>query len=94
MTENPADLYCWVFCRPGRSWGGFIFSWPLLAPLFLFPILIHFIHNRAVEITVARSEGCFAKQFDKDGNPSEILIRAKEERLQNCHLLQELAGMR
>ena len=26
--------------------------------------------------------------------PSKIMIRAKEERLQNWHLLQELAGMR
>ena len=45
-------------------------------------------------ITFARSEGRFAKQFDKDGNPSELLLKTKEGRLRNWHLLQELAGMR
>ncbi len=45
-------------------------------------------------ITFARTEGRFAKQFDKDGNPSEILLATNEERLRNWHLLQELAGMR
>jgi hypothetical protein len=28
-----------------------------------------------------------------DGNPSETLIRAKQERLDNWHTLQELAGI-
>jgi len=37
--------------------------------------------------------GRFAKHFDKDGNPSETLIRAKQERLDNWHTLQELAGI-
>ena len=45
-------------------------------------------------ITFARTEGRFAKQFDNDGNPSELLLRTNEERLRNWHLLQELAGMR
>jgi pyruvate/2-oxoacid:ferredoxin oxidoreductase beta subunit/NAD-dependent dihydropyrimidine dehydrogenase PreA subunit len=45
-------------------------------------------------IDFARSEGRFAKHFDKDGNPSETLAWAKQERLENWHLLQELAGVR
>ena len=45
-------------------------------------------------ITFARSEGRFAKHFDKDGNPSPTLLATREERLENWHLLQELAGIR
>jgi pyruvate/2-oxoacid:ferredoxin oxidoreductase beta subunit/NAD-dependent dihydropyrimidine dehydrogenase PreA subunit len=45
-------------------------------------------------IDFARSEGRFSKHFDKDGNPSETLLRANAERLENWHLLQELAGIR
>ncbi len=45
-------------------------------------------------IDFARSEGRFAKHFDKDGNPSETLQWAKQERLENWHVLQELAGLR
>jgi pyruvate ferredoxin oxidoreductase beta subunit len=45
-------------------------------------------------IDFARSEGRFAKHFDKDGNASELLKWATEERLENWHLLQELAGLR
>src|SRR2546421_773550 len=45
-------------------------------------------------ITFARSEGRFAKHFDKDGNPSATLIAARQERLENWHILQELAGLR
>jgi len=45
-------------------------------------------------IDFARSEGRFAKHFDKDGNPSETLLLAKQDRLENWHLLQELAGLR
>lgn len=44
--------------------------------------------------TFARSEGRFARQFDKDGNPSETLQAAQADRLANWHLLQELAGLR
>lgn len=45
-------------------------------------------------IDFARSEGRFGKHFDKDGNPSELLLEAKQDRLENWHLLQELAGLR
>ena len=45
-------------------------------------------------IDFARSEGRFAKHFDKDGNPSPLLLNAKQDRLENWHLLQELAGIR
>ncbi len=43
-------------------------------------------------IDFCRSEGRFAKHFDKEGNPSETLLRAKQERLENWKQLQELAG--
>jgi len=43
-------------------------------------------------IDFARSEGRFGKHFDKEGNPSETLLRAREDRLENWRLLQELAG--
>ncbi len=45
-------------------------------------------------IDFARSEGRFSKQFDREGNPSETLLRANEDRLDNWHVLQELAGLR
>ncbi len=45
-------------------------------------------------IDFARSEGRFSKHFDKDGNPSALLEYAKQDRLENWHLLQELAGLR
>lgn len=45
-------------------------------------------------IDFCRSEGRFAKHFDKDGNPSETLLRARQDRLENWHLLQDLAGVR
>jgi pyruvate/2-oxoacid:ferredoxin oxidoreductase beta subunit/NAD-dependent dihydropyrimidine dehydrogenase PreA subunit len=45
-------------------------------------------------VTFARTEGRFAKQFDKDGRPSETLLCAQADRLQNWRLLQELAGLR
>ncbi|MDB5310588.1 MAG: thiamine pyrophosphate TPP-binding protein [Gemmataceae bacterium] len=45
-------------------------------------------------IDFARSEGRFSKHFDKDGNPSETLLAAKLDRLENWRLLQELAGLR
>ena len=43
-------------------------------------------------IDFARSEGRFSKQFDKDGKPSDVLLRAKQDRVENWRLLQELAG--
>ncbi len=45
-------------------------------------------------ITFARSEGRFSKHFDKDGNPSEEMLAARQDRLDNWNLLQELAGLR
>jgi hypothetical protein len=42
---------------------------------------------------VARTVSRFAKHFDKDGNPSETLLRAKQERPDNWHTVQELAGI-
>jgi pyruvate ferredoxin oxidoreductase beta subunit len=45
-------------------------------------------------IDFARSEGRFSKHFDRNGNPSETLLRARQDRLENWYLLQELAGLR
>lgn len=45
-------------------------------------------------VTFARSEGRFAKQFDKEGNPSDVLMASQADRLSNWHLLQEMAGLR
>ena len=47
---------------------------------------IDFIH-------FARTEGRFAKQFDEDGTPSETLLAAQEDRLENWNMLQEMAGI-
>lgn len=44
-------------------------------------------------IDFCRSEGRFAKHFDKEGNPSETLLRSQQDRLENWRLLQELAGI-
>jgi len=44
-------------------------------------------------IDFCRSEGRFAKHFDKEGNPSDTLLRAKQDRLENWRQLQELAGI-
>jgi pyruvate ferredoxin oxidoreductase beta subunit len=45
-------------------------------------------------IDFARSEGRFSKHFDKEGNPSPTLLYAKQDRLENWHVLQDLAGLR
>jgi pyruvate/2-oxoacid:ferredoxin oxidoreductase beta subunit/Pyruvate/2-oxoacid:ferredoxin oxidoreductase delta subunit len=45
-------------------------------------------------VAFARPEGRFAKHFDRDGRPSPELLKAQDDRLQNWHLLQELAGLR
>ncbi|MEK6239149.1 MAG: hypothetical protein N2C14_30905, partial [Planctomycetales bacterium] len=45
-------------------------------------------------IDFCRSEGRFAKHFDREGNPSDLLAFAKQDRLENWRLLQELAGLR
>ncbi len=56
-----------------------------------------YIHPKTGEpidfVYFARSEGRFAKHFDKDGNPSPTLLSTQQERLENWHLLQELAGI-
>ncbi len=44
-------------------------------------------------IDFARSEGRFVKHFDKQGNPSELLLKTNQDRLENWRLLQELAGL-
>src|SRR6185436_11527473 len=44
-------------------------------------------------IDFCRSEGRFSKHFDKEGNPSEMLLKANQERLENWKVLQELAGV-
>lgn len=43
-------------------------------------------------VDFARTEGRFAKHFDKEGNPSESLLKAQDDRLRNWKLLKELAG--
>ena len=45
-------------------------------------------------IKFARSEGRFAKHFDAEGNPSAMLLESRQDRLENWHVLQELAGLR
>ncbi len=44
-------------------------------------------------IDFCRSEGRFGKHFDKEGNPSLTLLAARQDRLENWKLLQELAGL-
>jgi len=44
-------------------------------------------------ISFARTEGRFAKHFDKEGNPSPEMLAARDDRLENWRLLQELAGL-
>ena len=45
-------------------------------------------------IAFAKSEGRFARHFDKEGKADEFLKYAQEDRLYNWHRLQELAGLR
>jgi len=44
-------------------------------------------------ISFARTEGRFRRHFDDEGNPSEALLTAQDERLENWRMLQELAGL-
>ena len=44
-------------------------------------------------IDFCRSEGRFGKHFDRDGNPSETLLKSRDDRLENWQQLQELAGI-
>jgi pyruvate ferredoxin oxidoreductase beta subunit len=41
----------------------------------------------------AKTEGRFSKHFDKDGKPSDELMLAQKDRLDNWRLLQDLAGI-
>jgi len=58
----------------------------------------YFVHPKTGEkfdfVHWARTEGRFSKQFDKEGNPSELIVAAGESRLRFWHQLQELAGLR
>jgi len=42
----------------------------------------------------ARSEGRFARHFDRDGAPDATLLAGQDDRLANWRLLQQLAGIR
>lgn len=44
-------------------------------------------------VDFARGEGRFGAHFDKQGNPSSVILGAKEERLGNWRMLQDLAGL-
>jgi hypothetical protein len=45
-------------------------------------------------LTWARTEGRFAKHFDKQGMPTtKSILAAQDDRLANWRLLQELAGI-
>lgn len=44
-------------------------------------------------LSFAQTEGRFSKHFDAEGNASETLLRSQQDRLENWHLLQELAGV-
>ena len=46
----------------------------------------------AVDPAAVKSED--GKYFDKEGNPSATLMSAREDRLENWRLLQELAGIK
>jgi hypothetical protein len=39
------------------------------------------------------TEGRFRKQFDKEGTPSEILLRSEDDRLAFWNRLQDMAGI-
>ncbi|MEZ4709534.1 MAG: thiamine pyrophosphate-dependent enzyme [Caldilineaceae bacterium] len=44
-------------------------------------------------IDFARGEGRFGAHFDKQGNPSQVIMAAEADRLANWHMLQDLAGL-
>jgi pyruvate/2-oxoacid:ferredoxin oxidoreductase beta subunit/Pyruvate/2-oxoacid:ferredoxin oxidoreductase delta subunit len=58
----------------------------------------YFVHPKTGEafdfVHWARTEGRFAKHFDRDGRPSAELQRSADDRLQVWRQLQELAGLR
>ncbi len=45
-------------------------------------------------VAFAQTEGRFARHFSSDGTPDEFMFRAQQDRLENWHRLQELAGLR
>jgi pyruvate/2-oxoacid:ferredoxin oxidoreductase beta subunit len=45
-------------------------------------------------VDFAKTQGRFAKHFDVEGCPSEMVARAEADRLDNWRRLQELAGLR
>ena len=45
-------------------------------------------------VVFARTEARFAKQFTTDGKAAEALLTTQQDRLENWHTLQELAGIR
>ncbi|MBF0138288.1 MAG: thiamine pyrophosphate-dependent enzyme [Magnetococcus sp. DMHC-1] len=51
------------------------------------------VEERVDFLSFAKTEGRFVKHFDKDGKPSEVLLRSMEDRLANWRRLQELAGI-
>jgi pyruvate/2-oxoacid:ferredoxin oxidoreductase beta subunit/NAD-dependent dihydropyrimidine dehydrogenase PreA subunit len=57
-----------------------------------------YIHPKTGEpvdfVYFARTEGRFAKHFDKEGNPSAALLATQQERLENWRMLQDLAGVK
>ncbi len=57
-----------------------------------------YVHPKTKEpvdfVYFARTEGRFAKHFDKEGNPSEVLLSSQQDRLKNWQMLQELAGLK
>ena len=44
-------------------------------------------------VSFAKTEGRFAKHFDKDGNPDELILTGQKHQLANWRQLQELAGI-
>ena len=57
-----------------------------------------YIHPKTGEpvdfVYFARTEGRFAKHFDKEGKPSTVLLATQQERLENWRMLQDLAGIK
>ncbi len=57
-----------------------------------------YVHPKTGEqidfVYFARTEGRFAKHFDKEGNPSATLLAAQQDRLENWRMLQDLAGIK
>ena len=51
--------------------------------------------NQPVDfVSFAKTEGRFSRHFDPKGNADQYLLAAQQDRLENWHRLQELAGLR